>query len=207
MCIDHDPMYRLTQLTESNRLDVQHLLRRRFDDTYWDAIDSAVDAADFQHSCVLESEEGVCVGGIVVCPPTHPSRKVYRRRAPGIRFPPLEIAFVATDPVVEGRGWGRRMLSEVLLSCQTTQQGCWLHVDLDNVRAHGLYASLGFEDACVIPDPNGSLGTLMVCWFPRSPRRENTCGQVRPTLLNTRPCETEESLCRRIFPPPGVTCS
>lgn len=207
MCIDHDPMYRLTQLTESNRMDVQHLLNRRFDDTYWNAIDSAVKAADLQHSRVLESEEGTCVGGILVCPPTHASRKVYKQRAPGIRFPPLEIAFVATDPAVEGRGWGRHMMSEVLLSCQTTQQGCWLHVDLDNVRAHGLYASFGFEDACVIPDPNGSLGTLMVWRFPHGPSRENTCGQVRPTLLNTRPCEAEESLCRRIFSPPGVTCS
>lgn len=197
---------RLTRLTTGKKPVAQRLLRARFEGMYADAIDAAVAAADLRHSVLLESADGRCGGCVIVCSPTHPSREMYRQRAVKTCLPPLEIAFVATDPAFEGRGWGRRMLSEVLLSCQTTQQGCWLHVDLDNVRAHGLYASLGFQDACVIPDPYGSVGTLMV-WGPRSPRREHTGGQVRPTLLNACPGESEQSFCRGIFAPPSVTCS
>jgi ribosomal protein S18 acetylase RimI-like enzyme len=195
----------MERLSTAMKPHVQHLLRNRFADVYGEAIDAAVAGADLRHSVVLRTAEDRCGGCILVCPPTLPSREIYGQRAAKTCLPPLEIAFVATDPAFEGRGWGRRMLSEVLLSCQTTQQGCWLHVDLDNVRAHGLYASLGFQDACVIPDPYGSVGTLMV-WGPRSPHREHPSGQVGPTLLNARPGETEKTLCRGVFAPPGVTC-
>lgn len=181
--------------------EARRILYARFEEAYWPAVEEALNGALESHSVVVIAEEQQLAAITLVCPPTMGSRSRYGLRG----APPLEIAFVATDPAWEGRGFARRMLSEVLLSCTTTQQGCWLHVDYGNVRAHRLYASLGFHDAERMPDPFGSFGTLMV-WLP--PRTwENTGVPEGTTLLNARPCETEETLRRGVFAPPRVTCT
>lgn len=196
-------MYSFVHLNVLNTTAIEHvraMFQSRFDICYWSSIDAAL-LAQGAHSIVcIAMESGDIAGCTLVSPPTAASRQAYARSE---NFPPLEIAFVATSLNHEGRGLARRMLSEVLLSCTTTQQGCWLHVDLDNVRAHTLYTSLGFKSDYVMPDPYGSIGTLMTWW----PRREHTRGKIGSTLLDARPCEAEKPLRRGVFAPPGVTCS
>jgi GNAT superfamily N-acetyltransferase len=174
------------------------LFQKRFDPCYWPLVCRALQTADLHHSVVLMSDQTVCACA-VVCPPEGGTRALYK----GASFrcaPPLEVAFVATDPSWEGRGLARRLMSEVLLCCTTTQQGCWLHVDLDNTRAYRIYESHGFRIAAACPDPFGSMGYLMT-WDPWG---ENTRRKEGAALLNACPRETEQALCRGVLAPPGM---
>ena len=90
------------------------------------------------------------------------------------------------------------MLLEVLLCCKATHQGCWLHVDLVNSRASGLYESIGFKPYLIGPDPYGSMGYYMLYF---------ECGwnagiKEGATLFNTPQCQTEETFGRCVALPP-----
>lgn len=57
-----------------------------------------------------------------------------------------EILTLATDPAVQGRGWGRRLLEGVIAELRAEgQEAIFLEVAIDNAPALALYKRCGFE--------------------------------------------------------------
>ena len=179
--------------------EVQRIGRSRFPPVYWPSLEHALHTCLESHSLVMQTGPQQLGGFVLVCPPAAATN--YGPLAKPWTLLNLEVAFVATDSHWEGKGFARRMMSEVLLCCKTTQQGCWLHVDTINTRAKQLYASLGFAEAVCLPDPYGSEGALMV-WSPGRQAHMH----VGQTLVHAPAREAEEPLRRSVFTPPLVTC-
>ena len=194
--------------------EVRRIARKRFGTEYWPAIDVALFHCLESHSVVITSNDYKVAAFVLVCPPTTgstaygiehkvPSQCLDQDFLEGVSLFPkaLEIAFVATDEGWEGYGFARSLLEAVLFRCKTAQQSAWLHVDTINEKAHAFYGRLGFQDFLQIPDPLGSPGTLML-WSPWW----NEKSQQRAALFNPSPCETKETFCRSILPPPSMAC-
>ncbi|QIM63640.1 ribosomal-protein-alanine N-acetyltransferase [Pasteurellaceae bacterium Orientalotternb1] len=74
---------------------------------------------------------------------------------------------IAVDPKFQGKGYGKRLLSELIL--QLTRQGVqtlWLEVRESNRSAQRLYTALGFNEVTVrknyYPTPNGERENAIV---------------------------------------------
>lgn len=78
-----------------------------------------------------------------------------------------EILTIAVAPETQGRGYGRRLMEEVLRRLYADGvAACFLEVDRDNARAVGLYRALGFEPVGerkgYYHKPDGSAGSALV---------------------------------------------
>lgn len=191
--------------------EVRRIGQARFDKPYWISLEQALEDCLESHSFVsIDPDKDKTLSGFVlVCPNDSASAESYKLNS--LFQNHLEIAFVAIDSFWEGKGLARRMLSEVLLCCKTTHQGCWLHVDTVNPRARGLYDSLGFSTFITMPDPFGSMGDLMV-WYPYTNSLQLWAEilwyahmEKRTTLLDSSPCQTKQPLCGSVLSPPRVT--
>ncbi len=193
--------------TPSMHAEIRRIAYTRFGPEYWATIEAVLESYSPQHSRVI------CIPGecrqvqslaafVLVCAPSSSSHSNYGLEGilPNSFY---EIAFVATDVGQEGRGYARQLLTEVLRTCKDLRQHVWLHVDLSNPRAASLYQSLGFQTALTIPDPFGSMGHLMV-WLSSERWNQHSCERL--ALLDTGPCQTEQTFCGSILAPPGATC-
>ncbi len=156
----------LSKIQPEHTEQIRKIAYERFSYEYWPSINIALHTYVTTHSVVALAHEHVA-GFILVCPPNTPSAEAYGVSdyiiTSGVSNAKLlEVAFVAVDPQWEGKGLARRMLSEVLLCCKATHQGCWLHVDSINPKARGLYESIGFRTEYMCNDPYGSYGHLMM---------------------------------------------
>ena len=182
--------------------EIRRIARARFEPEYWSAIETVLNTCSPQHSRVICSNKEKSIEAFVlVCSPHFSSHSKYGLEGilPSSFY---EIAFLATDEGCEGRGYARRLLSEVLECLQQNNQNVWLHVDFINPRAVTLYESLGFCKALELPDPYGSEGYVMV-WLAKRRNHETREGFA---LFNSCPCKTEQAFNRGIVTPPGATC-
>jgi ribosomal protein S18 acetylase RimI-like enzyme len=185
---------------------IRKIGRERFSSEYWDALDSAIQDSLQEFSFVIKTTERNAIAAFVlVCSHDSESAESYQ-----VNLAPFhEIAFIATDSGWEGKGFARRMLLEVLLCCKATHQGCWLHVDLVNSRARGLYESIGFIRYLTGPDPYGSLGWYML--YVEGGRNtlhfeggRNTSIKKWTALFDAPQSEAEEAFRGRIVLPPLI---
>ncbi len=204
-----EPYTRTPWMTE----EIRRIARKRFDRTYWPAIEAALLNCLESHTVVLKApnKDKQIAAFVLVCPPLFANRSAYGIDSK-VPTQSLEIAFVATDDGWEGHGFARALLEAVLFRCKTAQQSVWLHVDTINEKAHGFYERLGFRDFLHIPDPFGSPGTIMLygCGqgqgHPKPVPKGHDNSLEWPALFNAPPCETEQPLRRGILPPPRLTC-
>ncbi len=89
--------------------------------------------------------------------------------------PEADIQTIAVHPSLRGRGQGRRLMRALLdRADEGGVREVFLEVRADNPVAHGLYASLGFEDIGVRPryyQPDGVDAVVMRRALPAQPVR------------------------------------
>lgn len=193
---------------------IRQIGRSRFSSIYWPSLDKAISTCLESHSYVIVNNgnhSAICqwqitepgiptiLAFVLVCPPFSKDVSEY-----GLQNTPLdamyEIAFVAVAQSSEGKGYAKQLVQHILYS---SLNACWLHVDTINVRAKRLYESLGMLEYRVQCDPYGSEGSIMIS-FPLQ-RWWNSHMEIRPTLLDTSPCQTKQALSGSIFMPPLMT--
>jgi ribosomal protein S18 acetylase RimI-like enzyme len=183
--------------------EVRRIAYTRFPSLYWPSIEDALLNCLESHSVVIKApnKDKHIAAFVLVCPPTTSSKAAYGVET-CLPASILEIAFVATDEGWEGCGFARSLLEVVLFRCTTAQQSAWLHVDTVNEKARAFYERLGFRNFLDIPDPYGSLGTLMVFSIPHRYHKS----LQGTTLLNAPPCKPEQAFGRGILAPPSLAC-
>lgn len=191
--------------------EVQRIGRTRFESAYWPSLDQAIVNSVRQHSLVIcdPNKDNALAGFVLVCPPPDRHKAVQWGLSRTDYDNMYEVGFVAVDAAWEGKGLARQLLSRVLTGMEFAGVAAWLHVDLINPRAAGLYESLGFSVLDTLPDPYGSVGYLMtylsIRWLERRAKLfRNTNIEKWTTLLHSGPGKAEQSLGRGIFTPPDV---
>lgn len=193
---------------------IRHIGRSRFPSAYWPALDKAISTCLESHSLIILNSgdhSAICqwpiaepgipkiAAFILVCPPFSEDVEEY-----GLQHTPIEsmfeIVFVAVAINMEGKGYAKQMIQYVLQSGQSY----WLHVDTVNIRAKGLYESLGMKEFCRQSDPYGEEGSILI-YEDTLQCRWNPNMKIGSALVNTCPGQAEQTFSRGIFSPPRMT--